>query len=164
MDALDPNETLKLDNQLCFVLYALSRKITGLYRPLLDELGVTYPQYLVMLVLWEAFPSTTDLPVAQPLEASGEAGVPIKYLCEKLLLDTGTLTPLLKRLEASGLVARTRSAKDERAVLISLTEKGNGLKQKARTIPVEVLCNSKLPIQTLGPLQKELRDLLFQME
>lgn len=164
LDALDSDETLKLENQLCFVLYGLSRKITGLYRPLLDELGLTYPQYLVMLVLWEAFPSSPETSAELPLEVDGEIGVPVKYLCEKLLLDTGTLTPLLKRLEASNLVERRRSAKDERAVLISLTQQGRALKQKAKTVPVQLLCNSKLPIHELGPLQKELRKLLLQME
>jgi DNA-binding MarR family transcriptional regulator len=109
--------TLLLDDQLCFALYAASRAVTGRYRPLLDELGLTYPQYLVLLVLWE------------------HGAVPIKDVGAALQLDYGTLTPLIKRLEAAGLVRRERSAQDERTVRVSLTEQGELLRERARDIP-----------------------------
>src|SRR6188768_3304422 len=111
-----PNKTdtvdamLQLDNQLCFALYSASLAMTKLYKPLLEELGLTYPQYLAMLVLWER----DDLMVSE--------------LGERLYLDSGTLTPLLKRLEAAGLIARTRAVQEERRVHISLTAAGRKLK------------------------------------
>ncbi|MBD0401990.1 MarR family winged helix-turn-helix transcriptional regulator [Flammeovirga sp. EKP202] len=114
-------EQLKLSNQFCFPLYAASRFITQQYRPLLEKLEVTYPQYLVLLVLWE------------------EDGIPIKEITEKLLLETNTLTPLLKRMQTNGLIERTRSKEDERIVTISLTEKGKKLQQKAEEIPNDLL-------------------------
>jgi len=113
-------ELLKLDNQLCFALYSSSRGITRLYRPLLSEFGITYPQYLAMLVLWEKEPLT------------------VKELGERLFLDSGTLTPLLKRMEKQGLLKRARSQGDERQVLISLTDKGRKLKDKALAIPLRI--------------------------
>jgi len=113
-------ELLKLDNQLCFALYSSSRGITRLYRPLLSEFGITYPQYLAMLVLWEKEPLT------------------VKELGERLFLDSGTLTPLLKRMEKQGLLKRARSQGDERQVLISLTDKGRKLKDKALAIPLKI--------------------------
>lgn len=113
-------ELLKLDNQLCFALYSSSRGVTRLYRPLLSEFGITYPQYLAMLVLWEKEPLT------------------VKELGEKLFLDSGTLTPLLKRMEKQGLLKRERSQGDERQVLINLTEEGRKLKDKALAIPLKI--------------------------
>lgn len=113
---------LRLDQQLCFPLYAASNLMTRLYRPLLDELGLTYPQYLAMLVLWEASPST------------------VSALGERLLLDSGTLTPLLKRLESAGLVCRTRDAADERRVLVSLTAEGLALRSRAEGVPHRLVC------------------------
>ncbi|RLL81703.1 MarR family winged helix-turn-helix transcriptional regulator [Mesotoga sp. BH458_6_3_2_1] len=113
-------ELLKLDNQLCFALYSSSRGVTRLYRPLLSELGITYPQYLAMLVLWEKEPLT------------------VKELGERLFLDSGTLTPLLKRMEKQGLLKRERSQGDERQVLINLTEEGRKLKDKALAIPLKI--------------------------
>jgi len=113
-------ELLKLDNQLCFALYSSSRGVTRLYRPLLSEFGITYPQYLAMLVLWEKEPLT------------------VKELGERLFLDSGTLTPLLKRMEKQGLLKRERSQGDERQVLINLTEEGRKLKDKALAIPLKV--------------------------
>jgi len=110
-------DQLALSNQLCFKAYALSRYITGLYQPLLKKLSLTYPQYLVMLVLWE------------------HKEVSVKALGEQLLLDSGTLTPLLKRMEEMNFVVRTRSKEDERVVLVSLTKKGEQLKAKALDIP-----------------------------
>jgi DNA-binding MarR family transcriptional regulator len=109
--------SLLLDDQLCFALYAASRAITQRYRPLLDELGLTYPQYLVMLVLWE------------------HGTVPIKEIGAALHLDYGTLTPLIKRLEANGLLVRERSAEDERTVRVSLTEEGKALRERATGVP-----------------------------
>ena len=101
---LENVDTLKLDNQLCFLLYAASRKMTSAYRPLLNKLNLTYPQYLVMLVLWEYFEAELD--------SSGKQGLRVGILSEKLQLDNGTLTPLLKRLENQGLVSRNRDLND----------------------------------------------------
>ena len=103
-----------LGNQLCFAIYSAAHAFNRVYKPLLDRLGLTYPQYLVMLVLWE------------------RDGVPVKDIGERLFLDSGTLTPLLKRLEAADLIKRTRSAEDERQVLISLTSQGQALREKAQ--------------------------------
>lgn len=110
-------DNLKLENQLCFPVYALSRHITSLYRPHLEKIGLTYPQYLVMLVLWE------------------HEEVTVKELGHKLWLDSGTLTPLLKRMIESGLVTKSRSEHDERLVDIKITEKGRLLKQETTSIP-----------------------------
>ncbi|WP_335981298.1 MULTISPECIES: MarR family winged helix-turn-helix transcriptional regulator [Streptomycetaceae] len=110
--------TLLLDDQLCFALYAASRAVTARYRPLLDSLGLTYPQYLVMLVLWE------------------HEAVAVKELGAALQLDYGTLTPLLKRLEANGLVRRERRPDDERSVTVSLTAEGVRLRERAAGVPV----------------------------
>ena len=113
-------EQLKLENQLCFPLYAAARAVVGKYGPLLKELGLTYTQYIVMMVLWE------------------NDGISVSDLGGKLHLDSGTLTPLLKKLENIGYVTRNRSKKDERVVLVSLTETGRGLKEKAAEVPGEV--------------------------
>lgn len=112
---------LKLENQICFPLYSVSRLIIQQYKPLLDELGVTYPQYLVLLVLWE------------------EGEVPVKDISRKLLLETNTLTPLLKRMETNGIINRNRSKADERMVIISLTKKGKDLHNKALQIPSKLV-------------------------
>src|SRR5579875_3340210 len=109
---MDINQLLKLENQLCFTVYACSREIIRMYRPMLDKLGITYPQYLVLLVLWEM----DELTVSQ--------------LGERLYLDSGTLTPLLKRMESMGLITRRRSETDERKVYIYLTEQGQDLKTR----------------------------------
>ena len=114
------DEALKLENQLCFPLYAAARKITGSYAPILKPLGLTYTQYLVMLVLWE------------------ERMMNVGDLGKKLYLDTGTLTPLLKKMEEHGLLLRRRCPDDERCVRVSLTQKGLDLKEKAREIPMQV--------------------------
>lgn len=113
---------LRLDNQVCFALYAASRAVTRLYRPLLDGLGLTYPQYLVMLVLWE------------------RGAVSVKELGAALELDSGTLSPLLKRLEANGMLSRSRSEEDERSVLVRLTDEGSALRERARGIPTQLAC------------------------
>lgn len=116
-------DLLKLDNQLCFPLYALSRKVTAIYRPLLDKIGLTYPQYLVMMLLWENQKLT------------------IKEIGEQLMLDTGTLTPLLKRMEQKKLLSRTRSMQDERIVEIEITPTGSNLKTAAAEIPTQMVCS-----------------------
>ena len=113
-------------------------------------MGLTYPQYLVMLVLWEA----------EAGQAETFPGVPVKFLGERLLLDTGTLTPLLKRLEAAGLIQRKRAERDEREVLIRLTEAGLKLKEKARSVPLQLLCDSGVPPERIANIQQELRALL----
>jgi DNA-binding MarR family transcriptional regulator len=132
---------LQLDHQLCFALYAASRAIQQAYQPLLAPLGLTYPQYLVMLVLWE-----------------GE-GIPVKRLGERLRLDSGTLTPLLKRLEAAGLVTRTRDTADERVVRIGLTDAGRALEARAVGVPTALLCGVKLPIDEITRLRDALHHL-----
>ena len=113
------DELLKLENQLCFPLYAAARKVTNLYTPYFKPLGITYTQYIVFLVLWEKKEMTV-----------GDLG-------KRLYLDNGTLTPLLKKLEENGYVTRTRSRKDERVVTVSITEKGMNLKEKASRIPLQ---------------------------
>jgi DNA-binding MarR family transcriptional regulator len=138
---IDPDKALLLDNQLCFALYSASLAMTKLYKPLLDELGLTYPQYLVMLVLWE------------------RDGLMVSELGERLYLDSGTLTPLLKRLEAAGLVARTRDVQDERRVHISLTAAGRKLKARAQKIPGCVLSASQCSIPELVQLTGQIRGL-----
>ncbi|MBW8683021.1 MarR family winged helix-turn-helix transcriptional regulator [Chitinophaga rhizophila] len=110
----------KLENQLCFPLYAASRLVTRCYQPVLDELGITYPQYLVLMVLWE----------------SDE--VNLSLLADKLMLQSNTLTPLLKRMQELGLVDRVRSQKDERSIVISLTEKGRNLKQEVPRLQAQL--------------------------
>lgn len=113
-------EMMKLSNQLCFPLYAASRKITGLYTPFLSELHLTYTQYLVMLVLWE------------------QDDITVSEICRRLYLDNGTVSPLLKKMEQEGLVRRTRSEEDERVVRVSLTEEGKVLQEKAKNVPGQV--------------------------
>ena len=114
------DESMKLDSQLCFPLYAAARKITGLYTPYLKPLGITYTQYIMFLVLWE------------------KDGITVGELCKRLRLDTGTVTPMLKNTEKQGLIRRTRSEDDERVVVISLTEDGKDLYKKARKIPSKI--------------------------
>lgn len=119
-------DILKLDNQLCFSLYAASREITKLYKPFLDKIGLTYTQYISLLVLWES------------------DNITVKELGNRLRLDSGTLTPLLKKLESMNILERLRDKKDERNVYIKLTDKGHNLKDKALDIPSKVFCSSGL--------------------
>ncbi|MFY2556815.1 MarR family winged helix-turn-helix transcriptional regulator [Corallococcus terminator] len=126
-------DALHLDEQLCFTLYSTVHLLNRTYRPLLEKLGLTYPQYLAMMVLWE------------------EDDVTVKALGERLLLDSGTLTPLLKRLEAAGLVKRERDVLDERQVRIRLTTTGRALRSKAECVPVSIL-------EASGTSLEELRD------
>lgn len=139
-----PNKTdamLKLDNQLCFALYSTSLAMTRLYKPLLDELGLTYPQYLALLVLWE------------------QDGVTVSELGDRLSLDSGTLTPLLKRLEAAGLLSRLRDAADERRVLIRLTADGRKLKARAQRIPGCVLQAAQCDVAEAMALTRQVQAL-----
>lgn len=134
-------EQLKLENQLCFPVYAASRLITREYQPYLDELGITYPQYLVLMILWE------------------EDRVPVNDIAKKLILNTNTMTPLLKRMEQQGIVARERSKDDERKVIVQLTEKGKDMREKAALIPeklVKNLLDGALKVDDLKKLKDDL--------
>ncbi len=142
-------DMMALENQFCFALYSASHAMTRTYKPLLDRLGLTYPQYLVMLVLWQ------------------QDDILVKDIGARLFLDSGTLTPLLKRLEAAGLLARTRDPHDERQVRIVLSPAGQALKKAAQAIPEQVLCASGQQMSELGRLRKELttvRDDLFKSQ
>ena len=139
-------ESLKLDNQLCFSLYAVSREIIKLYKPLLDELNLTYTQYLVMLVLWEEEKTT------------------VKNIGNRLHLDSGTLTPLLKKLEASELIRRHRSKEDDRVVNIEITNKGLELQDKAKKVPGKILCRLNIEEDKVVNLKKELDVLLNEIK
>jgi len=132
---------LQLDNQLCFALYSTSLAMTRLYKPLLDALGLTYPQYLALLVLWE------------------RDGLSVSELGERLFLDSGTLTPLLKRMEAGGLVARQRAAQDERRVHITLTDAGRALKSRAAGVPGCMLEALQCPLPEVAALTRQVQAL-----
>jgi DNA-binding MarR family transcriptional regulator len=129
---------LRLDRQLCFAAYSLSQAFSRVYKPGLDQIGLTYPQYLVLLVLWEQDDRT------------------VKQIGDRLHLDSGTLTPLLKRLEAAGIVRRQRDTKDERQVRISLTPKGQGLKEQAAEARQGVACATGLPAVDIQDLRDDL--------
>jgi MarR family transcriptional regulator, organic hydroperoxide resistance regulator len=137
---------LKLSNQLCFPFYAASMLITRKYQPLLDELELTYPQYLVLMVLWE------------------NNGITVGQISSALLLNTNTLTPLLKRMEKAGLIERKRSTVDERQVLISLTQKGNELKNKAAEIPLKLINGIDYPIENAQLLLQEINRLITALQ
>lgn len=141
----DADTLLQLDNQLCFALYSASLAMTKLYKPLLDELGLTYPQYLVMLVLWE------------------RDGVAVSELGQRLFLDSGTLTPLLKRMEALDLVTRLRDTADERRVLITLTPAGRRLRTKAQRIPGCVMAATQCELPEIVQLTRRLQGLRSQL-
>jgi DNA-binding MarR family transcriptional regulator len=135
----------RLNRQVCFALYSASKAATAVYRPILDELGLTYPQYLVMLVLWESEPRS------------------VRELGEELGLDSGTLSPLLKRLESLGLVERRRSAEDERRVEVFLTEAGTALSSKATGIPKHLADAAGLSAVELDQLRETLRKLTLAL-
>ena len=142
------DQMLRLDNQICFAVYSAAHAFTRFYKPLLERLGLTYPQYLVMLALWE------------------RDGVPLKDIGERLFLDSGTLTPLLKRLEAAQLIKRTRGTEDERQVMIALTPQGHALKEKARAVPSSLLQASACSVAELSAMKNEivaLRDRLNEV-
>ena len=138
----DQDDYLKLDNQVCFALYSASNAMSRAYQPLLKALDLTYLQYIVMMVLWE------------------EKEINVKALGAKTHLDSGTLTPLLKRLETKGYVLRTRSAEDERVRVTTLTPAGIELKEQAQTVPVEMLCLSQMNEDELKSLKAQCEQLL----
>ncbi|MEK5097136.1 MarR family winged helix-turn-helix transcriptional regulator [Bacillus sp. FSL W8-0848] len=138
-------EHMKLDNQLCFLLYASSREMTKRYKPLLDELNITYPQYLALLLLWE------------------HESLSVKKMGELLYLDSGTLTPMLKRMEQRGLITRERSPEDERSVIVKLTSSGAEMKERASCIPQTMLAQTNLPAEEQKRLKHALSSLLASM-
>jgi len=136
------NDKLLLSNQVCFLFYQIDREIISLYRPFLDTLGLTYPQYLVMLVLWE------------------EDNITVGHLGERLALDTGTISPLVKRMEKAGLLARSRDPHDERVVRLTLTEKGTALKETAASVPDALASCLDLSHEEYLKLKKDMTALL----
>lgn len=136
-----PDTTPRLDDQLCFALYSTSLAMMRVYRGLLPKLGLTYPQYLVMMVLWEQDQLT------------------VSDIGERLFLDSATLTPLLKRMEAQGLVQRTRARSDERQVIISLTEAGNALRKEAASVMPAVFCATQCSLEEATTLRDRLVEL-----
>jgi MarR family transcriptional regulator, organic hydroperoxide resistance regulator len=142
----DPGEFLRLDRQLCFALYSASLAMTRLYKPHLENLGLTYPQYLVMLALWE------------------RDGLGVNELGQRLCLDSGTLTPLLKRLSLAGWVTRERNPTDERRVLVSLTPAGLALRQAALSVPLAIASASGCTLEELGTLTRELQGLRMRLD
>ena len=140
------SEMLKLDHQLCFALYSASLAMTKLYKPLLDPLNLTYPQYLVMLVLWES------------------DGITVSELGQRLQLDSGTLTPLLKRVEANGFVQRQRDSADERRVIVRLTSAGRALKSRAAKVPPNVACAAGCSLDELAALTRRLKSLRDEIQ
>ncbi len=141
----DDAEALKLENQLCFPLYAASNLLTRLYRPALDEIGLTYPQYLVMLVLWE------------------NDGQSVSEIGRRLYLDSGTLTPLLKRMEANGILSRQRDSADERRVVVSLTRAGDALRKAAAKVPAKMVSSPALTVQEGETLRTIARKLVANL-
>jgi DNA-binding MarR family transcriptional regulator len=138
-------EQLKLENQLCFPVYATSRLITREYQPFLDSLGITYPQYLVLMILWE------------------EDGIPVNDIAKKLILNTNTITPLLKRMEQQGIIKRKRSRQDERKVIVQLTAKGLEMREEASLIPQQLaarLVEGDLKVDDLVRLKESLDSLI----
>ncbi|MFL9683933.1 MarR family winged helix-turn-helix transcriptional regulator [Streptomyces sp. KL110A] len=149
MDALDTlpdEEFLRLDRQICFSLHAAARAFNGVYREALKDLGLTYPQYLVMLVLWE----------------HGE--LPVKGIGERLRLDSGTLSPLLKRLEAAGYVERRRSAEDERSVTARVTAEGAALRERALGVPRRIAAATGLDLADIADLRERLGTLSERLD
>ena len=136
------DEIMKLENQLCFPLYAAARQVISLYTPYLKELGLTYTQYIVFLVLWE------------------KDGITVGEICDKLMLDNGTLSPLLKKMQQAGYVERKRSKADDRVVVITLTEEGKALQEKAKDVPGKVAGCIDLPPEKAQRLYSLLYELL----
>ena len=136
------HEAMKLQNQLCFPLYAAARQVVNLYSPLLKPFGLTYTQYIVFLVLWE------------------QDGITVGALGEKLMLDNGTLSPLLKKMQQAGYVERTRSSEDERVVVITLTEEGRALQEQLKDIPLQAIGCVDLPLEKAKTLYTLLYELL----
>ncbi|WP_242611867.1 MarR family winged helix-turn-helix transcriptional regulator [Fictibacillus sp. BK138] len=143
---MEDQNPLLLESQICFKIYTLEREITKLYRNLLEDLDMTYPQYLVMLLLWEKDAMT------------------VKEIGKRLFLDSGTLTPMLKRMEANGIIKRRRSTEDERSVIISLTKKGEQFKKKAECIPSKLVEDMSLDHGELTILNKTLTNMLYRLQ
>lgn len=139
-------EHLKIDNQLCFALYAASKSVIKTYKPFLDKLGITYTQYITLLVLWE------------------QDNITVKELGQKLYLDSGTLTPLLKRLEAMEILERARDTEDERNVFVKLTKKGMKMKEDAFEIPAKVFCSTNMSLEDASELREKLKLLLKNLD
>ena len=142
---MKPEDKLKLDNQLCFAVYVASKEIIKQYKTFLDPLGLTYTQYITLLALWE------------------KSDISVKDLGQRLFLDSGTLTPLLKKLEAMNLIERVRSSDDERLIIVSLTKKGLDLKKEVIDIPDKIICSTNLNIENAVSLKKHLDILLGGM-
>jgi DNA-binding MarR family transcriptional regulator len=138
----DYREVMKLDNQICFPLYAAARYVTGLYTPYLKELGLTYTQYITFLVLWE------------------KDGISVSEIGSRLMLDNGTLSPMLKKMEQAGYIERKRSSDDDRVVIVSLTKKGRDLQEKAKEIPMKVGGCIDMPLEQAKELHGLLHELL----
>lgn len=139
---MNKDNCIKLDNQICFSLYAASREIIKLYKPVLDKYNLTYTQYITMLVLWEEEKST------------------VKGIGKRLHLDSGTLTPLLKKLESMGLITRYRDSKDDRVVIAELTKEGRKLKEEIIDVPEQVFCKVNMSIEKASELKANLDELL----
>ena len=137
----DYHDIMKLDNQLCFPLYAAARNVTSLYTPWLKPLGLTYTQYITFLVLWE------------------KDGISVSEIGSRLMLDNGTLSPMLKKMEQEGYIERNRSREDDRVVIITLTEQGRDLQERAKDIPEKVAGCIDLPVEKA----KQLYDLLYEL-
>ncbi|BDW95271.1 MarR family transcriptional regulator [Thalassospira tepidiphila] len=146
MDNSSKDDLLQLEKFLCFSIYSAGHAFNRVYKPLLDNLGLTYPQYLVMVTLWQ------------------EDNQSVRSIGSKLYLESSTLTPLLKRLEANGLVSRKRDPEDERSVRVSLTEAGKALRDKAEEVPPCILEATGLDIETAKRLNRDLRTMRDQME
>ena len=144
-DAVSADELLKLDNQLCFALYVCSKEIIRKYKPLLDPLHLTYTGYITMMALWE------------------KDEITVKKLGERLTLDSGTLTPLLKKLEVLSYIERVRSGKDERNVYVRLTETGRTLKKEAAHVPEQLICSVQMDAKNAMQLRNTLHDLIRQL-
>ena len=146
MSATSAEDYLRLDQQICFSLNAASRAFNGVYRVVLKDLGLTYPQYLVMLVLWE------------------HGQLPVKKVGEHLRLDSGTLSPLLKRLETAGLVRRERSARDERSVEVRPTEEGLALRERALQVPRRIVAATSFDVEEIRALRTRLDELTTALD
>lgn len=144
--ALSVDDPLALDRQVCFALAVASRSVIALYRPVLEPMGLTHPQYLVMLALWERSPRS------------------LRDLSEVLQLDPGTLSPLVKRLERSGLVTRSRDAHDERTLRLTLTDQGRALRSEAEKVPAQIVAKLGLPIADLEHLREVLHAVIAAAE
>lgn len=148
MKDMNENQTfnpLVLDNQICFALYVCSKEIIRKYTPLLEPLGLTYTSYITLLSLWE------------------KDNVTVKELGSRLFLDSGTLTPLLKKMEGQGLITRTRGGKDERTVFIQLTKDGKAMKKKCADIPQQMMCQNILDMKKAEPLLQTLHQIMYNM-